>query len=131
MAPRSPIRHITFDATDPWALATFWSAVTGFPFHEESEIGDDEVAIVAPEPLPMLLFVKVPEGKTAKNRVHLDIMPLDRSRDEEVVRLEGLGARVLDDRRTPDGRGWVVMADPEGNELCIELSAGERDALGA
>jgi predicted enzyme related to lactoylglutathione lyase len=68
----------------------------------------------------------VPEPKTVKNRVHLDLMPDDRTRDEEVERLLGIGATLVADHRRPDGAGWVVLADPEGNEFCIERSAAER-----
>jgi predicted enzyme related to lactoylglutathione lyase len=53
-------------------------------------------------------------------------MPDDRTRDEEVERLLGLGATMVADHRRPDGGGWVTLADPEGNELCIERSAAER-----
>ncbi len=63
-----------------------------------------------------------------KNRVHLDLTPTRRTRDEEVARLQGLGATIVDDRRRPDGTGWVVMADPEGNEFDVERSAAERSA---
>jgi Glyoxalase-like domain len=72
----------------------------------------------------------VPEPKTVKNRVHLDLMPTDRTRDEEVERLLGIGATLVADHRRPDGTGWVVLADPEGNEFCIERSAAERAASG-
>ena len=129
MTLRSPIRHVTFDCADPMTLATFWAEVTGWPVDDESTPGDDEVGVVAPDPLPMLLFIRVPEGKAVKNRVHLDVMPLERTRDEEVERLAGLGGRVLADHRTPEGRGWVVMADPEANEFCVETSAAERAAF--
>jgi predicted enzyme related to lactoylglutathione lyase len=122
----SPIRHVTFDCTDPMTLASFWAEVTGWPVDGESGPGDDEVGLVAPDPLPMLLFIRVPETKSVKNRVHLDIGPLTRTRDEEVERLTGLGGRVLADHRTPEGRGWIVMADPEGNEFCVETSDTER-----
>ena len=57
-------------------------------------------------------------------------MPIDRTRDEEVERLLGIGATLVADQRRPDGTGWVVLADPEGNELCIERSAAERAASG-
>ncbi|UQS23144.1 MULTISPECIES: VOC family protein [Amycolatopsis] len=67
-----------------------------------------------------------PYGLARKNRVHFDWMPDERSRDAEVARLLGLGARVHEDHRTPDGLGWVTLLDPEGNEFCIERSAGER-----
>lgn len=66
---------------------------------------------------PTLTFARVPEGKTVKNRLHLDVSPADREQGEEVVRLIGLGAR-----RSDVGQGdesWVVLADPEGNEFCV------------
>ncbi|MFF5445396.1 VOC family protein [Streptomyces sp. NPDC012888] len=122
----NPVRHITFDALDPYRTAEFWAAVTGYAL-EDSEPDDDQVLLDPPQPgVPGLLFSRVPDGKTAKNRVHLDIQPATGTRDEEVARLVGLGARVLDDRRTADGLGWVVLADPEGNELCVERGAVER-----
>jgi hypothetical protein len=66
-----------------------------------------------------LLFQRVPETKTAKNRLHLDLHPGGGRRDEEVARLEGLGASAL--RRVKEQGGeWVVMADPEGNEFCVQ-----------
>lgn len=70
------------------------------------------------------------QPKTVKNRVHLDLEPRDRSRDEEVERVLALGATLVDDRRNPDGTGWAVLADPEGNEFCVERSAGERAGCG-
>jgi predicted enzyme related to lactoylglutathione lyase len=127
----STIHNITFDAGDPWMLAGFWSQVTGRPIHPENEPGDQEVALVPErEGLPQLLFIAVPEAKSVKNRVHLDLQPALRTRDEEVERLLGLGARMVDDRRNPDGTGWAVLADPEGNEFCVERSAAERAAAG-
>jgi hypothetical protein len=69
----------------------------------------------------------VPEEKSVKNRVHLDLEP-DQPRDREVERVAALGATVVDDQRTPEGRGWVVLADPGGNEFCIEGSAEDRAA---
>jgi predicted enzyme related to lactoylglutathione lyase len=71
-------------------------------------------------------FQDVPEGKSVKNRIHLDVQPVDRTRDEEVEWLVGIGASIVADHRQPDGTGWVVMADPEGNEFCVERSAAER-----
>jgi predicted enzyme related to lactoylglutathione lyase len=72
-------------------------------------------------------MLDVAEGKAVKNRVHLDLQP-DTTRDEEVARLVGLGATVVDNQVKPDGKGWVVMADPEGNEFCVERSAAERSS---
>jgi hypothetical protein len=58
--------------------------------------------------------------------MHLGLTPTARSRDDEVVRLFGIGASLVDDQRRPDRTGWVVMADPEGNEFCVERGAPER-----
>ncbi|MFF5584248.1 VOC family protein [Streptomyces hygroscopicus] len=125
----NPVRHITFDAHDPYALARFWSRLTGYPL-EDSGPDDDEVLISPGRPgVPGLLFLRVPDTKTVKNRVHLDIQPPSGTRDAEVERLIGLGASVVDDRRTDDGLGWVVMADIEGNEFCVERGAVERGAV--
>ncbi|MEU3826125.1 VOC family protein [Streptomyces sp. SID161] len=66
-----------------------------------------------------LLFQRVPEPKTGKNRLHLDLHPGPERRAEEVARLRTLGARVLQEVKEPSGQ-WVVMADPEGNEFCVQ-----------
>ncbi|WP_033436425.1 VOC family protein [Saccharothrix sp. NRRL B-16314] len=123
----SLVHHITVDCGDAYALAAFWSQVTGRPMSDEDQPGDPEVLIELAEG-PGLLFIEVPEGKTVKNRVHLDLQA-DTTRDAEVERLLGIGATLVDDQRRPNGRGWVVLADPEGNEFCVELSAAERAAL--
>jgi hypothetical protein len=125
-------RNLTFDCADPYALAMFWSQVTGYKEDPENgnEPGDPEGLLIGPDGQPNLLFVTVPEPKTVKNRVHLDLEPQDRTRDQEVERLLRIGATLVADLRRPDGTGWVVLADPEGNELCIERSAAERAAAG-
>ncbi|MFJ9340266.1 VOC family protein [Streptomyces sp. NPDC101733] len=120
----SLVRHITFDCSDAYALGTFWAAVTGGSISEDDHPGDPEALVTAEG--TALLFVTVPDVKTVKNRVHLDLQPQDRTRDEEVERLLALGAVVTGDHRRPDGAGWVTMADPEGNEFCVERSAKER-----
>jgi len=126
----SRINHITFDCADPYALAGFWSQVLGY--HEDPENsnapGDPEAFLAPADGGPGLLFIIVPEPKSVKNRAHLDIMPTDRTRDEEVARLLGLGAVLVADHRRSDGTGWAVLADPEGNEFCVERSAEERGA---
>jgi hypothetical protein len=66
-----------------------------------------------------LLFQRVPEAKTVKNRLHLDLHPGPGSRDDEVERLRGLGASVLREVKEPSGQ-WTVMTDPEGNEFCVQ-----------
>jgi len=120
------LRHVTVDCADPYELASFWSRVTGWPVSDEDNPGDPEALVMSPAPVPGLLFIRVPEGKTVKNRIHIDWVPTERTRDEEVERLKGIGARVHEDHRIADGRGWVTMLDPEGNEFCIERSAAER-----
>jgi len=121
-------RNITFDCTDPYRLAGFWSAVTGY--REDPDNGnapaDPEALLVGQDGQPNLLFIRVPEGKTVKNRVHLDLMPTQQTRDQEVARLLELGAAMVADHRRTDGTGWVVLADPEGNEFCVERSVSER-----
>jgi catechol 2,3-dioxygenase-like lactoylglutathione lyase family enzyme len=105
----SAIRHVTIDCSDAHALGSFWSEVLGLPLHEDDKPGDEEALIEGAG----LLFVTVPEGKTTKNRIHLDLQPQDRTRDEEVERLLALGATLFDDQRLPDGTGWAVLADPD------------------
>ena len=120
----SSIRHITLDCTDAYALATFWAAVLDAPISEEDAPGDDEVLVETPG--IALLLIQVPEGKTVKNRMHLDLEPRDRTRDAEVRRLLDLGATLHADHRDLDGGGWVTLADPEGNEFCVERGPADR-----
>ena len=123
----SRIENISFDCADTYAQAGFWSQVLGYPRHPDDFPGDPEAILVPPDGLgPNVFFQQVPEGKAVKNRLHLCLQPVDRTRDEEVERLLGIGARQVDDRRKPDGAGWVVLADPEGNEFCVLRSAAER-----
>ncbi|MEU6991462.1 VOC family protein [Streptomyces sp. NPDC046465] len=125
----SLVRHLTFDAHDAYRQGVFWAEVLGGDLADDDFPGDPEAQVRADG--ITLLFVTVPEGKTVKNRLHVDLQPQDRSRDAEVERLAALGATQVDDRRRPDGRGWVLLADPEGNEFCVECSAAERAALTA
>ncbi len=119
------IHNITFDCADARALASFWSTVTGWHVYYD----DDPEVVVAPS-FPYdgtgLLFIPVPEGKTAKNRVHLDLTPESTTRDEAVSLALSAGASVVADHRREDGSGWVTLADPEGNEFCLEPSAREQ-----
>ncbi|MEU7934526.1 VOC family protein [Micromonospora echinofusca] len=120
----SKFTELAIDCADPHALARFWCAVLGYVVQGE----DDEVVTIGspavpegrdrPGPVPpTLTFARVPESKTVKNRLHIDLNPTDLGRDEEVRRLLDLGARHAD-----VGQGderWVVLADPEGNEFCV------------
>ncbi len=123
----STIRHITIDCADPYGLAGYWSEVLGVPMDAEDHAGDPEAFLALGDGISGLLFIRVPEGKAVKNRIHFDLQPLDHTRDEEIDRLGALGATRVDDRRTSEGRGWMVMGDPEGNEFCVEISAAERE----
>jgi predicted enzyme related to lactoylglutathione lyase len=115
------ILNVTFDCLDGESLARFWSGVTGWPWLKEEMPGNPFWLVGQPDDNgPRLVFVQVPEAKSFKNRVHLDLVPRDGSQAEEVTRLEALGATVLDDRRGAKPGGWVVLVDPEGNEFCVE-----------
>ena len=127
------IRNITFDCTDPELVGRFWGDVLGYVEHPDdpNAPGDDEWALADPRGLhPDLVFVRVPEPKTAKNRLHVDLQPFER-RDDAVDRVVALGGTVVADHRRDDGTGLVVLADPEGNELCIERSGAERGVVPA
>ncbi|MCK2213617.1 VOC family protein [Actinomadura sp. ATCC 31491] len=122
------IHAVTIDAHDPYAIASWWSQATGLPLGDDDRPGDDEVMLRTKQD-PYLLFIRVPEGKSVKNRLHFDVNGTDgRTRDQEVERLVGLGATIDADRRQPDGTGWVTMLDPEGNEFCVCRSQAEREA---
>ena len=124
------ISHTTIDSRDAYAQAQFWAAVLGFgPDPDEPDApGDEECLIMSPDGTQRLLFVEVPESKQVKNRLHFCLAPSDGTRDTELARLLELGSTVVDDRRQDDGTGWVVLADPEGNEFCILRSDAERAA---
>lgn len=120
----SKLTEVAIDCADPDALAGFWCAVLGYAVLDQ----DDDLVTIGPAPTPgtsgvagpvppTLTFARVPEPKTVKNRLHLDVNPTDREQADEVRRLLDLGAR-----RTDVGQGdesWVVLADPEGNEFCV------------
>ena len=112
----SELHAVTVDAANPGRLADFWSQMLGYKVVYDSA---EEVAIDKPdESGPEVLFIKVPEGKSVKNRLHFDLRPDDQ--DAEVERALALGARHVDigQGRDPETT-WKVLADPEGNEFCI------------
>ncbi len=122
----STLRHVSIDCSDAYELGQFWSKVFDRPLHDDDHPGDPEALLSLPAG-PALLFITVPEGKAVKNRLHFDVTPTDRTRDDEVERLLGVGATQFEDHRNPDGTGWVTMRDIEGNEFCVERSRAERD----
>lgn len=122
----SLVRHVTIDCSDPYTLASFWAQVLDGRLADDDSPGDPEAVVDSAG--ASLLFLRVPDRKSVKNRVHLDLQPQDRTRDEEVERVLALGATLADDQRRPDGTGWAVLTDPEGNEFCVERSQAERAA---
>ena len=125
------IKNITFDCADPYRLARFWSQLTGFSEDpgNPSAPGDPEASLLSPDGSLALAFIAVPEPKRARNRIHLDLVPITSRRDEEAGQLLPAGARMVGDQRRPGGGGWVVLSDPEGNQFCIERSDAERATL--
>jgi hypothetical protein len=136
--------NITFDCADPTRLATFWADVFHYPHPAwpedvkaellaggltEDDLSDKSAIEDPTGEGPRFFFQRVPEGKTAKNRMHLDIFaaPGKRATDEEIAaekeRLVELGATVAvdyDDSWGPVREHHIVMQDPEGNEFCIQ-----------
>ena len=121
MAENLRIQCITIDCIDPRRVAEFWAAALDWKITESDDV---EVVIElldgSPEVgrIPDILFLKNPDMKQVKNRLHLDLRPLDQ--DAEVARLEALGAtRIEIGQSDYEETTWVVMADPEGNEFCV------------
>ncbi len=119
----SRISHTSFDAINAYTQSVFWSQVLDFAEDPDdpNEPEHEECLITSRDRSQLLLFITVPDGKKVrvKNRVHLDLRPVDRTREQEAERLLALGASQLADHRRPDGSGWITLADPEGNEFCI------------
>lgn len=140
--------QVTFDCADPAALADFWAQVLGYRLQDPPpgfdsweaalealgvppENRNDASALVDPDGRgPRVFFQRVPEGKSAKNRVHLDVRAAPglagdermAALEKECERLVGLGGRRLErhEPAPPMAGGHIVMADPEGNEFCLD-----------
>ncbi|HZO66036.1 MAG TPA: VOC family protein [Kribbellaceae bacterium] len=113
------VQCISIDSHDPDAQATFWAEVLGWRRTYEDA---DEIALEPPEGspedgvVPDILFLRVPDDKKVKNRLHLDLRPDDQ--EAEVARIEALGGKRVYVGQSDDV-SWVVLADPEGNEFCV------------
>lgn len=113
------IQSLCIDTTDPAALAAFWEQALGW---RRTYDDPDEVVLEPPEGsredgvVPDLLFLRVPETKAVKNRLHIDLRPEDQA--AEVARLEQLGGKRADVGQGSDVT-WIVMTDPHGNEFCV------------
>jgi predicted enzyme related to lactoylglutathione lyase len=127
----SRISHTAVDSRDAYAQSVWWAQVLNMAEDPDdpNEPGDEECLIVTADRSTEVLFIKVPEAKQVKNRIHFDLRPIDRTRDEEIERVLALGAIMVADRRNDDGTGWMVLVDPEGNEFCILRSEAELAAL--
>ena len=121
MAENLRIQCLTIDVHDLVKVANFWAAALDWKitFQDDNEVclelqdGSPEVGRI-----PDILFIKVPDEKVVKNRLHLDLRPKDQA--AEVARLQALGARQIDiGQNEGSAKSWVVMADPEGNEFCV------------
>ena len=115
------VLEVVIDCAGHGAVVDFWAAALGY---ERTEINDQYVGLAPAEReigRPSILFQKVPEPKTAKNRVHLDFR--GEVMVDEVERLHGLGATTIAERSLGEIR-WTVMADPEGNEFCVSGDSG-------
>ena len=123
----SYISHTTIDCANAYELSEWWKALLEYVDKPDDPNlpGHVECWIQRPDGGHPLLFIEVPEPKSVKNRIHLDLRPSAGGRDEELARLLELGATHVDDQRNEDGSGWVVLADPEGNEFCILRSLDE------
>lgn len=124
----SAISHTTFNCDDAFALSEWWKKVPGYQdiAGDPNEPGDEECMIIDPMTGHRLLFIEVDELQTEPGRVHLDLKPTERSRDEEIARIVDLGASEIADRRNPDGTGWMVLSDPAGNHFCVLRIDAER-----
>jgi len=121
---------VVVDTPDPIALARWWGEAIGWQevYSSPEEVvlipgyvtGEEEVREMAWERIPPgLVFVKVPERKAQKNRLHIDLAPhTSQDRDAEIARLERLGATRAEVGQSDDA-SWTVLADPEGNEFCV------------
>jgi hypothetical protein len=123
------LSHVSVDSRDAYAQSVWWSQVLDLAEdpQDPNTPGDEECMLFSPDGRTRVLFIEVPEAKQLKNRLHFDIRPTDRTRDEEVERVLALGATQFADLRRADGSGWVTLADPEGNEFCILRSLSEVD----
>ncbi|WP_457206287.1 VOC family protein [Nocardioides sp. P5_C9_2] len=125
----SLVAHTTVDCRNAYELSEWWKDLLGYadldgdpnlPGHEECMIRDVESG-------HRILFIEVPDDKLPPKRIHFDLRPREGTRDEEVERVVAMGARQVGDQRGRygPGTGWVVLADPEGNEFCILRSLDE------
>lgn len=123
------VSHTSIDCRNAYELSSWWRDLLGYRDipDEPDGPGDEECMIERPDGGHQLLFLEVPDEKSVKNRIHFDLRPAESTQDEEIARVLGLGATQVADLRGKygPGTGWMVLADPEGNEFCILRSEAE------
>jgi hypothetical protein len=123
------ISHTTIDCKNAYTLSEWWKQLLGYVDIEGDPNlpGHEECMIQRPDGGHQVLFIETPDIKQTKNRMHFDLRPHERTRDEEVAWALSLGAVVVDDQgdHHAPGIGWIVMADPQGNEFCILRSLAQ------
>jgi hypothetical protein len=126
------ISHTTVDCTNAYELSEWWKQLLGYVDlpDDPNEPGHVECLIQRPDGGHQLLFIEVPDSKQVKNRLHFDLRPDERTRDDEVAWALSIGATQFEDHRDihGPGTGWVVLKDPEGNEFCILRSRAELES---
>ena len=129
------VSHTSVDCRHAYELSEWWKQVLGYDDlpDDPNEPGHEECLILDPDTGHRILFIEVPDTKETKNRLHFDLRPKSGTRDQEVERLLSLGATTLADFRGEfgPGTGWVVLADPEGNEFCLLRAEAEVATGGA
>ena len=127
----SYLSHTTIDCRNAYELSQWWKTVLGYVDldGDPNEPGHEECLIRDPDSGFQLLFIEVPDAELPAKRIHFDIAPREGTRDEEVARLLAHGAVEVADHRGKygPGTGWVTLADPEGNQLCVLRSRAERE----
>jgi len=125
------ISHTTIDCRNAYQLSEWWKGVLGYidVAGDPNEPGDEECMILDPGSGHRLLFIEVPDANLPAKRIHFDVRPCERLRDEEVAWLREYGATEVADHRGVHGAGsgWVTFADPEGNQFCVLRSQAELD----
>ncbi len=131
----SRVSHTTIDCHHAYDLSEWWKGVLDYVDVEGDPNlpGHEECMIVSRDGSHRLLFIEVPDDKGVKNRIHLDLEPVAGTRDDELARLLAHGATEVADHRGQygPGTGWVILADPEGNEFCILRNLAEREQAAA
>lgn len=123
------VAHTTVDCRNAYELSEWWKQLLGYVDldGDPNLPGHVECMIQRPDGGHQILFIETPDIKAAKNRLHLDLRPDERDRDDEVTWAVSLGARIVNDQgdHHAPGVGWIVLADPEGNEFCILRSRAQ------